>query len=339
MTGVALIGAGMVAPIYIEALAGLPEVRLTGVLARSAGSAQAFLGQHPVPGARAYGSLAEVAGDPTADFAIVTTPPDARADIVAALAAAGKPILMEKPVERSLAAARALVELCEAAGVPLGIVLQHRARPAAMKLNELAPGLGPLMAAEVSVPWWRPQSYYDVPGRGTYARDGGGVLITQGIHVIDLALQFLGPVAEVTALTATTGLHRMEGEDFVAAGLRLASGAPVSLFATTAAYPGRGEEIVLHYREACARLAGNLLTVSHHDGRQETHGATAATGAGADPMAFTADWHRAVIADFAAALKEGRAPMVPGRSALAVHALIAAIEASGRSGRRERVEA
>jgi predicted dehydrogenase len=131
----------------------------------------------------------------------------------------------------------------------------------------------------------------------------------------------------------------MPSEDFVSAGLTLASGAPVSLFATTAAYPGRGEAIVLHYRDACAHLAGNLLTIAHHDGREETHGAAAATGSGANPMAFTADWHRDVIADFAAALDDGRPPMIPGRSALAVHALIAAIETSGRTGARAAVPA
>ena len=127
---------------------------------------------------RRIASVDEIAGNAAIDFAIITTPPNARAEIVSALVAAGKPILMEKPVERTLAAATGLVEMCEAANVPLGIVLQHRARPVVADLRAAMPALGPLRAVEVNVPWWRPQAYYDEPGRGTYARDGGGVLIS-----------------------------------------------------------------------------------------------------------------------------------------------------------------
>ena len=335
MTGVALIGAGMVADTWLAALQGLPDLRLTGVLARTTGAD--FLARHEVT-ARVYDSVAEIAADPDADFVALVTPPDARQRMVEVLTAAKKPILMEKPVERSLAAARALVQTCEAAGVPLGIALQQRLRPSVRALRDRLDGLGPLRAAEIRVPWWRPQSYYDQPGRGTRARDGGGVMISQAIHTMDLALQFTGPVADVVALTATTGLHRMETEDFVSAGLRLASGAPVSLFATTAAFPGRAEEIVLNFATATARLAGTALTLDHLDGSSETLGEATATGSGADPMAFGAGPHRAVLADFAEALGQGRPPAITGRSALPVHALIEAIETAGRTGQRTRVE-
>jgi len=333
--GVALIGAGMVADIYVEALAGLPGLHLAGVLARHAGSAEAFIARHRLS-ARPWRDLGELTADKSLSFAILITPPNARAEAVAALVAAGVPILMEKPVERTLAAATALVETCEAAGVPLGIMLQQRARPSVAILRErvAAGGFGRLRLAEIRVPWWRPQSYYDAPGRGSYARDGGGVMISQAIHTMDLALRFTGPVASVTAMTATTGLHRMEAEDTVVAGLTLASGAPACLFATTAARPGSPEEIVLHYDRASARLSGASLTITPAEGPAEHSGSGGGTGSGADPMAFSADWHRAVIADFAEAVATGRPPMIPGRSALAVHALIEAIETSSREGRR-----
>ncbi|MCR8723972.1 Gfo/Idh/MocA family protein [Frigidibacter sp. ROC022] len=337
--GVALIGAGMVAGTYADALSNLPELRVTGVLANRAGSAEAFLQKHGLPG-RAYADQEEVTADPEVDFAILLTPPDARVEIVRTLAAAGKPILMEKPVERSLKAATEIVEICESAGVPLGIALQHRARPTTKTMHDLIDGgdFGALRLAEINVPWWRPQSYYDAPGRGTYARDGGGVMITQAIHAIDLALQFTGPVSAVTALCTTTGLHRMEAEDTVVAGLELANGATASLFATTAAYPGREDEIILHFDHATMRLAQAQLSVAHHDGRSETIGSAGGSGSGADPMAFTSDWHRSVIADFAEALRDGRPPMITGRSALPVHALIEAIEQAGRSGRRQSLQ-
>ena len=328
----ALIGLGMVSRTYGDAFRQTGSVDLALVHARSGASRDAFLEAWPDLGAAAAASIEEIAGSDV-DFAILTTPPNARLEIVEALVAAGKPILMEKPVERTLSAATDLVEMCEAAGVPLGIVLQHRARPVVEDLRAVLPTLGPLHAVEVSVPWWRPQAYYDEPGRGTYARDGGGVLISQAIHTLDLMLSLTGPVAEVHAMTATTRFHRMEAEDFVSAGLSFANGAVGQLFATTSSFPGRGETITLHHRDGSAHLEAGQLHVARHDGTVETIGQSASSGAGADPMAFTSDWHRFVIEDFAASLDAGRPPMVPGRSALDVHRLIAALEASGQQRR------
>ena len=334
----ALIGLGMVSKTYADAIAGSDAVTLGPVFARSPASRTDFLAAHPDLGAHAADSLKDIAEDASVDFAILTTPPDARAKIVESLARAGKPILMEKPVERTLPAATRIVETCERSGVPLGIMLQHRARPVAEGLAARMQSLGPLVAAEVNVPWWRPQAYYDEPGRGTYARDGGGVLISQAIHALDLMLTLTGPVADVTAMCATTAHHRMEAEDFVAAGLQFANGAVGQLFATTAGFPGAGETITLHCRDASARLGAGILNIDWTDGRSESSGESVSSGAGADPMAFTSDWHRLVIEDFAEAVNAGRPPLVPGRSALAVHALIEAIERSGRTGMRVEVE-
>ncbi len=331
MKRAALIGLGMVSKTYADAFRNSSRVRLVAVAARSEESRTAFVAANPDLGARAA-RVDELAAAPDVDFVIVTTPPNARAEIVEVLSAAGKPILMEKPVERTLAAATALVDLCEARGVPLGIVLQHRARPVVADLRRALAGLGALSGVEVNVPWWRPQAYYDQPGRGSYARDGGGVLISQAIHTLDLMLTLTGPVDSVTALCATTGLHRMEAEDFVCAGLRFANGAVGQFFATTASFPGRGETITLHCTEGSSHLEAGLLRIDRHEGTSQTIGQAASSGAGADPMAFTSDWHRSVIEDFAEALDTGRPPLCPGRAALEVHRLIAALEKSGQSG-------
>ena len=331
MMRAALIGLGMVSKTYADAFRNSQTVQLGAVHARSAASVAAFRAANPDLDAPAA-SLADIAADPTIDFVILTTPPDARAAIVDLMSAAGKPILMEKPLERTLPAATALVEMCEARGVPLGIMLQNRTRPVVADLRRVLEGLGPLRMVEVNVPWWRPQSYYDQPGRGTYARDGGGVLISQAIHTLDLMLSLTGPVASVTALVATTGQHEMEAEDFVAAGLRFANGAVGQMFATTASFPGRGETITLHCAAGSAHLETGVLRVDRADGSTQTIGQPASSGSGADPMAFTSDWHRWVIEDFAASLTARRPPLVTGRSALAVHALIAALEKSGQTG-------
>lgn len=330
----ALIGLGMVSETYGDAFRNSDKVTLEAIFSPSRDSQERFLCAFPDVCQRVARGVQEIADDPSIDFAIVATPPNARQEIVETLAAAGKPILMEKPLERTLDAAADLVALCEELDVPLGIVLQHRARPVVAELAEKLSGLGPLIAVEVAVPWWRPQSYYDEPGRGTYERDGGGVLISQAIHTLDLMLSLTGPVEEVTAMCATSAFHEMEAEDFVTAGLAFQNGAVGSLFATTASYPGTGETITLHCRDASARLAAGMLRIDRHGGGSEALGEAAASGAGADPMAFTSDWHRAVIEDFADAVTTGRPPLVPGREALEVQKLIAAIEISGRTRRR-----
>jgi predicted dehydrogenase len=329
----ALIGLGMVSQTFGDALRNSPHVSLDTIYARSPESRASFLKDWPDLGAKAADSVSEIA-DSDVDFVIITTPPNARSEIVEELAKAGKPILMEKPVERSLGNAAALVEVCEKAGVPLGIVLQHRARPVVDDLRRLMPSLGALQAVEVNIPWWRPQSYYDEPGRGSYARDGGGVLISQAIHTLDLLLSLTGPVDAVTAMAAKTGFHQMEAEDFVSAGLRFENGAAGQIFATTASFPGRGETITLHFSDGSAHLDAGVLRIDRQDGTQEVIGQAATSGAGADPMAFTSDWHRAVIEDFAMAVREGRPPLVTGREALNVHRLIAAMEQSARTGTR-----
>ncbi|MEH6833093.1 MULTISPECIES: Gfo/Idh/MocA family protein [Falsihalocynthiibacter] len=334
----AVIGLGMASKPHLAALRQLaPNVEVAGVFARNEERRNAVAEQG---GWRAYDSLQAICEDATVDGAIVITPPNARADIVAALAKAGKHVLMEKPVERDLPRAVSLVETCEAAGVQLGIVLQHRFRAGAEALRGLVDGgtLGKINMVRVTVPWWRDQSYYDQAGRGTYATDGGGVLITQAIHMLDLMLSITGPVSKVSALIGTTSLHDMEGEDFANAGLVFANGAIGSVMATTASYPGGAETLELDTDKAGLRLAAGELVINWRDGRSETIGEITGTGGGSDPMDFPCDWHRDLIADFAMSLRDGRAPRITGRAALEVHRLIDAIERSARSGQLTAVQ-
>jgi predicted dehydrogenase len=322
----------MVAGTHLAAIGASDKVNLKGVTARRKESAQSYAKEH---GVQAYDDVTAIAADPAIDFAIIVTPPNARLDLIEPLADAGKPILLEKPVARNGKEAEQLVTFCEDAGVKLGIVFQHRMREASKKAAELVASgtVGALGVAEINVPWWREQAYYDEPGRGTYARDGGGVLISQAIHTLDLALSLTGPVASVQAMTATSRFHTMEAEDFATAGLRFANGAIGSLVASTASFPGGAETITLHFDEASLHLGSGVLTVSWRNGETETFGASATTGGGADPMAFTHEWHQGIIEDFADAISEGRDPVVTGRRALASHALIDAITQSSNEAR------
>ncbi|WP_319520554.1 Gfo/Idh/MocA family oxidoreductase [uncultured Martelella sp.] len=333
---VALIGIGMGSDAHVRAIAASENLVLHGVLSRNQQRAGAFCKtygeQHDAPVPVAYADLEALVADDAVDFVIVCTPPDARTDIVNALCAAKKPILMEKPVERTLEQATTIVERCEQAGIPLGIVLQHRMRDASMQLVDLLESgrFGPIGVVEINVSWWRPQSYYDEPGRGTYARDGGGVLISQAIHPLDLALSLCGPVSRVQAMTRTSSLHRMEAEDFVAAGLDFANGACGSLVASTASFPGMPESIAIHCEEASVRLQSGQIEVHWRNGDHELLGETTTSGGGADPMAFPYVYHQRIIEDFAEAIATGRDPAVTGRKALDVHKLIAALVRSSK---------
>jgi len=333
---IALVGAGMVSSTYAAALHELsPSLSLVGVLSARKDSALKFLETHKAyfPDARVFESAEAIAADSSIDAVIITTPPDAREDLVEIFSAAGVAILMEKPIERTLLAATRLCEMCESRNVPLGIVLQHRVRPAVQELQKIlaTTSPGPLHSLEISVPWWREQAYYDQPGRGTYARDGGGVLINQAIHTLDLALLLAGPVSEVSSVSTTTGFHDMEAEDFVVSALRFECGAIGSLFASTACYPGRAESIRLYFDNLTVSLEASRLLMQWHDGREQTVGAVSETGGGADPMAFTSAWHQTVIEEFMLSLQTDKNPPITARSALGVHALIDALEASSRN--------
>ena len=333
--GVALIGAGMIARRHVEALSAAGgRLRLEAVVSRRPERAAALAEHYAGPPPVFTSDLSLVADDPDVQVAIVATPPNARIEPIEALARAGKHVLVEKPVARTVEEAERVVQICERAGVVFGVLFQHRARAASKAAARLlASGeLGDPGLVEIAVPLWRAQSYYDELGRGTYARDGGGVLITQAIHTIDLALALLGPVARVQAMTATTPLHRMESEDFAVAGLRFASGAVGSLVASTATFPHGRETIAVHCARGSLRLDADALEVSWRDGRSERHAPDPGRTGGERPAVAKHEWHRAVIEDFVDAVRGGRAPMVDGRAALAPQRLIEAIETSSRTG-------
>jgi UDP-N-acetyl-2-amino-2-deoxyglucuronate dehydrogenase len=335
---IAVIGLGMAVTPHAKSLIDLKDqVEVAAAFSPSEGRRKTFGEKFPFP---LVGSLDAILADKSIDCVEILTPPNTHLDLVRKCAEAGKHILLEKPLEVSTERAVALVNAAAQAGVTLGVMLQHRFRPAGMKLRDMlrAGELGRIVGCSTVIRLWRPQSYYDVEGRGTKARDGGGVLITQGIHTLDLMLSLAGPIAEVSAYAATTRVHRMETEDMVVAAVRYENGALGTIDATTAAYPGFAERIEIVGEKATASLVGSDLTVAHHDGRvTELKTEYGAGGTGADPMAFPHDWHRSAIADFLDAIDEKRAPMVSGTEALKVHRLIDALLEAGATGKRVQV--
>lgn len=333
--GVGVIGLGNAAKPHARALVDLlpTRVQVSGVYARRAEQRAAFAAAH---GFAEADSAQALIADPRTDVLLLLTPPSDRLELLRLAIKHHKPVLMEKPVARTTAEAQAMVQLARAAGLPLGVVLQHRHRRGALELaRRLHVGeLGRIGLVRLNVPWWRDQAYYNSPGRGTLARDGGGVLLSQAIHALDLMLHLLGHVDSVIAMTATTPLHRMETEDTAVAGLQFASGAIGALVATTAAFPGGSEVLHVDGDRGAAELGNGELVLRWRDGRVERLPDSVASGTGADPMAFDHGMHRSVIESFVDAVAHGRDAPVPAADALAVHHLIDAVLLSSKEGRR-----
>jgi predicted dehydrogenase len=329
----ALIGLGMAVTPHARSLVDLQDrVEVVGAFSPSQARRAAFAARFPFP---ITDSLEAALDDPAVDIVAILTPPNTHLELVQRAAAAGKHVLLEKPLEISTERAVALVDCCRAAGVCLGVMLQHRFRPAGVKLRQMigAGEIGAIVGCSTSIRLWRPQSYYDEPGRGTKARDGGGVLLTQGIHTLDLMLSLTGPLAEVRGYASTTSVHRMETEDMVCAAVKFTNGALGVIDATTTAYPGFAERIEIVGEHATAVIAGTELKVFHHDGRLTEIKADASSGGtGADPMAFPHDYHYAATADFLDAIEGDREPTVSGTEALRVHRLIDALLEASETG-------
>ena len=332
-TRIAIVGLGMAVTPHARGLVDLAgELEVVHAFSPSEARRTAFAEKFPFP---TCDSLDTILNDASVDAVAVFTPANTHRDIGLACAAAGKHVLMEKPLDITTARAVQLVEGCRKAGVTMGVVLQHRFRPAGVRIAQLlaAGELGRIVGCSTAIRLWRPQAYYDEPGRGSFARDGGGVLISQGIHTLDLMLSLAGQVDTVSGFAMTTPVHRMETEDMVCAAIRFENGAVGTVDATTAAYPGFLEEIAITGERGTAVLRGTELLVQLHDGRKFSIDADkSAGGTGADPMAFPHDYHRAVMADFVAAIREGREPKVTGEEALKVHRLIDALIETGRTG-------
>jgi UDP-N-acetyl-2-amino-2-deoxyglucuronate dehydrogenase len=319
MKRVALVGLGMAVTPHAKSLLDLKHrVQVAYAYSPSQERRKSFAERFPFPQCTQLDTILQ---DRTVDAVLLLTPPNTHLELASRCAAAGKHVLLEKPLEISTARAEALVHACR--HVKLGVVLQHRFRPAAEKLRERLKDLGQIVSASAAIPNWRPQSYYDQPGRGSRARDGGGVLLTQGIHTLDLFLSYTGEAAEVKSFFGTTPVHRMETEDLAVAAVRFKSGALGVVHATTAAYPGFPERIELIGRNGTALLEGTSLKLNI-PGEEPFQFSTPAGsgGTGADPMAFPHDWHRGLLEDFLDAIEKNREPRISGAEALKVHRFI-----------------
>jgi predicted dehydrogenase len=321
-----VIGAGNISATHVRALAGIAGVTLAGVYGPRLERAQAVA---DIGGGRGYDSLERMFAAESPDMVIVGTPSGLHGEHAAAAVRHGIHVLVEKPLEITVARVDALIAQASAAGVALGVVFQDRVKPGvrALKAAVDAEPFGRVALIRAQVPWWRPPEYYrDSRWRGTWALDGGGALMNQGIHTVDLLLWLCGPVTRVSG-KAVTRCHDIEVEDTAVAILEFASGAIGTLEATTCAYPGRPRRIEISGAAGTAILDGDRFAPDVQPA------ADAPPQNVASPVVSDVSPHRDVIADFIEACRRRRPPVCGGLDGRRSVQLIEAIYASSRLGR------
>lgn len=338
--GVVVVGVGNISAAHIFAVEGLPNAKLIGVVGRTAERAEKLADKH---GVLAFGSLEEAVAHPDVDIVSICTPSGAHLEPALTAIAAGKHIVVEKPIEVTVERARRLIEAAEAAGVAVGAIFMSRFAPAnAFAKRAIEEGrLGRLLQVDGYVKWWRDQAYYDSGAwRGTIALDGGGALMNQGIHQVDVLQWLAGPVAEVFAYAGTLNHERLEVEDTLVGVLRYENGALGQLATATSLWPGSPRSLQVHGTEGSLKIEDDMLvdwrTRSGGDAeRAELLAEYGGTGQGgsSDPMAISFENHLLQYQDFLAALDSGRPPAIDGREGIRAVELVEAFYAAARSGK------
>ena len=336
--GFGIAGAGVIAAMHAEAIAMLPAARLVAVTDVVPESARVFA---EARGCAAEPDLSALLARADIDVVSVCVPSGLHAEVGTQAAAAGKHLVIEKPIDTTLAAADRLIGAARAAGVVVTVVSQHRFDPGLAELRILldAGALGRLVLGEASTKWYRSQAYYDSAAwRGTWALDGGS-LMNQGIHYVDLLLWAMGPVAEVTALTATQA-HEVEVEDVALALLRFCSGAVGTIVASTAVFPGFAQRLEITGTNGTVVIEDGQIVrhdISGEESRSAAPGGAAGHGgsrAAANPAGLAPASHAAQIADLLGAIDAGRQPSVTAESGRAALEVVCAVYQSAREGRK-----
>jgi UDP-N-acetyl-2-amino-2-deoxyglucuronate dehydrogenase len=325
-------GGGNITDTHIRAVQGVPGLQAVGVCGPNATKVGELATRD---GLIAAPSLASLLDQTPLDLVCIGSPSGVHADEIALAASRGCHVLCEKPVDITLERVDAAIEAVEQAGVSLGVFFQDRCTPALREAHAaIAEGrLGQVLLVDARVKWYRgPEYYRNAAWRGTPSLDGGGALMNQGIHTVDLVLYLLGDVTEVHARAATL-LHEIAVEDTLIASMAFASGAIGTLQATTAAYPGYPRRVEITGTEGTLiiehdRIAAWDLKSGHVDGTT----LTSATRSASTAVVADATPHRRVVEDFVAALAERRRPACDGREGRRSIALAEALYASARTG-------
>jgi UDP-N-acetyl-2-amino-2-deoxyglucuronate dehydrogenase len=335
--GFGIVGCGAIGPIHADAIAMTERARLVAVCDVVPERADEVASAHR---AKAYYDYPEMLRDQDIEIVCVCTPSGMHSAMGIEAAKARKHVLTEKPIDITLKATDALIAACRAQEVKLGVIFQHRYDEGAIEIKKAieTARFGKLLLCDAYVKWYRMQSYYDdVPWHGTVDMDGGGAIINQSIHFVDLLRWLAGDVAAVQAKTATVA-HKMEGEDLGVAILEYANGAMGVIEGSTAIYPGLSEKVEIHGQKGTAVLEGAQVTSWQIQGEQERKTGpleepTWKSGA-ADPKNVAIAGHAAQIAEMIASIENDREPAVTGEEGRAALEIVLAIYESSKTGAR-----
>jgi UDP-N-acetyl-2-amino-2-deoxyglucuronate dehydrogenase len=342
-----IVGCGMISEFQADALKKIPGARLTAFCDEVRAAAEARAGRF---GGKVYTDYRELAASAEVDAVSICTPSGAHLEPALAAARAGKHLMVEKPLEITPERVDQVIAACREAGVKLGAIFPRRFMDSSRALKAAidAGRFGTIVLGDVYIKWYRTEEYYKKGGwRGTYRWDGGGALMNQGIHGIDLLQWLLGGVEKVTGFAATRAHPAIEVEDVAVAAVRFRSGALGAIEGTTGAWPGSRIRVEVSGSEGSAILedetilswtfkaeaAGDAEIRRRFGPREGLSG-----GGAADPRAIDSEGHRRQFEDFVAAIREDRPPAVDGAEARAAVAIITSIYRSSREGREVAVD-
>lgn len=335
---VGLIGAGSIAKLHARVYKNLGfRVRVCTAMRKEHG--RQFAAEISADFADRY---RDVCSHPEVDFVDVCTFPDFRLQAVEECARNRKPVQVQKPIATTIEVAKRMIETAKSAGIVLGVVSQHRFDDSVQFVESAVRTgrLGTLLQCDAYVKWHRTDEYYGRPVKGTWTTEGGGALISQAIHQVDLLRWIAGPVREVFAMWQLGAAHRIESEDVVSAVLRYQSGATGVIQASTAIWPGYPERLELHGTRGTAVIAGDQLVawdVRDDSGPPPPLATKAASGA-SDPMAISLAPFERQFRNFADAVRSKGKPLVSGLEGYQALEIVDAIYRSCSTGERVALE-
>jgi len=342
-----IVGCGMISAVQAEALSRIPGARIVGfcdeIKAAASARAERF-------GGRVFTRVQDLASDPEVDAVSICTPSGLHMEAAITAAEAKKHVMVEKPIEVTLERANAIVAACRTHGVKLGAIFPRRFLDSSQLLKyAISRGrFGSTVLASAYIKWYRDQAYYESSQwRGTFKYDGGGALMNQGVHGIDLLQWLMGGVAEVSAFSATRAHTGIEVEDVAVAALTFRSGALGVIEGTTGAWPGEKLTIEISGDAGTVVLEDDAIRqwqFKEEDPEDEAirrrfaPRANATSGGATDAKAIDSEGHRLQFEDFVQAIRDDRRPRIEGSEARAAVAIVTAIYRSARERRAIAIE-
>lgn len=333
---IALIGAGHIAKTHAKAISEIKEAKVIAVYSKDIESCREFASENKIP--YVYDKYEDLLKNKEIDIVDILTPSGLHADMAIEAALAGKHVIIEKPIDISLKKADLMIKTCKESRVKLSVISQHRFDLSTniLKKSIMENKLGKLVLADAHIKWSRNQQYYDKgEWRGTWSMDGGGVLMNQGIHIIDLLLYLMGEVESTYAICDTVAHKRIEVEDVAAATIRFKNGALATISATTGAYPWLPTSLEINGTKGTGKIENDQLSFFEIEDKKYQQDISKNFNSVNQSCkdSYKHISHRNQIQDMIDAIKQDREPLVNGQEGRRALELVLAIYDSAKNNK------